>query len=492
MISLNPNYRIKYDMKRMILFFKKENNSCDVYDWVSFIHPIHAYIVGVFAFEHDITTAKSIICKKLNISKESINSFIYNLLENTNYSHINVGDIICNFPPRLLINENCKHPQINLAMVIEEGLKIKNVDTKNKRLFSGPLDITWMLNNKCFVNCSYCYADTSFKCSELNFKQFCEIVDECVQNNVRNFEIIGGDIFVKKDWDKNIEYLVKNKLQPSYLSTKKPLKTEEIKKLVSIGFNKTLQISLDSLFLSELESMIHCGSSYIKKIREMFESLKSEQNITFKIRISSVLCNNNCNIQNIEYLYNFIVGLNIIDEWEIRFAFQAFNQQSHFLCSLKQINEMTNYIHKIMHENKIRITFIENTFSGNSSNVKLWNERKYYYRCTANLRHCFILPDGKVTICEKLYWNSNFIIGDVNKNSLTEIWQSDRAIKLEKIEHQISQNSQCFNCEGKDECFIERKRCWVDVVNYWGKDNITYPDPKCYMSNKQIVYEERN
>ena len=37
----------------------------------------------------------------------------------------------------------------------------------------------------------------------------------------------------------------------------------------------------------------------------------------------------------------------------------------------------------------------------------------------------FILPDGNVTICEQLYWNSHFIIGDVQRTNLKDIrWPS--------------------------------------------------------------------
>lgn len=38
--------------------------------------------------------------------------------------------------------------------------------------------------------------------------------------------------------------------------------------------------------------------------------------------------------------------------------------------------------------------------------------------CSALNSHLFILPDGKVTICEQLYWNPRFIIGDAKKSGL--------------------------------------------------------------------------
>lgn len=39
----------------------------------------------------------------------------------------------------------------------------------------------------------------------------------------------------------------------------------------------------------------------------------------------------------------------------------------------------------------------------------------------------FVLPDGKVTLCEQLYWHPQFILGDLKEQTLAEIWQSPRA-----------------------------------------------------------------
>ena len=43
----------------------------------------------------------------------------------------------------------------------------------------------------------------------------------------------------------------------------------------------------------------------------------------------------------------------------------------------------------------------------------------------------YILPDGKVTICEELYWNEHFIIGDVTKQKYCrsmELCKSSRLV----------------------------------------------------------------
>ena len=54
-------------------------------------------------------------------------------------------------------------------------------------------------------------------------------------------------------------------------------------------------------------------------------------------------------------------------------------------------------------------------------------------KCTANLEGFVVLPDGTVTICEELYWNKNFIIGNIARDSIMQIWNSSKALKLSKL-----------------------------------------------------------
>lgn len=67
--------------------------------------------------------------------------------------------------------------------------------------------------------------------------------------------------------------------------------------------------------------------------------------------------------------------------------------------------------------------------------------------CSALSSHLFILPDGKVTICEQLYWNPRFIIGDAKKSGLKEIWQSPEALHLCNLSRKdLSRQSKCKAC----------------------------------------------
>ena len=99
-------------------------------------------------------------------------------------------------------------------------------------------------------------------------------------------------------------------------------------------------------------------------------------------------------------------------------------------------------------------------------------------RCGAG--DLFILPDGKVTVCEQLYWNPRFIVGDVTTESIREVWNSEKAMRLWQLDKErLSSDSPCKECPVMEVCYSERNRCWADVIKAYGEEGWDYPDPRC-------------
>ena len=104
--------------------------------------------------------------------------------------------------------------------------------------------------------------------------------------------------------------------------------------------------------------------------------------------------------------------------------------------SLASIERIEQYIQELEKEERLKIDFvISSPDTENDYNSKRHKEQHFDHRsvCTGNQRSFVILPDGKVTICEELYWHPNFIIGDLTKQSILEVWNSDKAISLFNI-----------------------------------------------------------
>ena len=101
-------------------------------------------------------------------------------------------------------------------------------------------------------------------------------------------------------------------------------------------------------------------------------------------------------------------------------------------------------------------------------------------RCSANYSNMFILPDGKVTICEQMYWNPRFIIGDLTKQSIEEVWNSPRALGLAfPKQENFRDASICKKSSIFAECYQFHNKCYVDVIKGYGDENWDFPDPRC-------------
>lgn len=99
--------------------------------------------------------------------------------------------------------------------------------------------------------------------------------------------------------------------------------------------------------------------------------------------------------------------------------------------------------------------------------------------CTGNVRNAVVLPNGDVTICEELYAHPKFIIGNIKTNSLSEIWNSEKAVQLYHFAFNRSSDSICYECSVRQKCRVGKGVCWKTVLMAYGMDKWDYPDPRC-------------
>ncbi|QCD37251.1 SPASM domain-containing protein (plasmid) [Muribaculum gordoncarteri] len=89
--------------------------------------------------------------------------------------------------------------------------------------------------------------------------------------------------------------------------------------------------------------------------------------------------------------------------------------------------------------------------------------------CLANTTSLSILANGLCSICEMLYDHPEYILGSVRKASISEIWNSEKALNLYSPQQEnIESDSPCKTCEVFSKC-----------KNYiWEKDMLSRYLPK--------------
>lgn len=470
-LLLNPIYILKPDEKKALLLTKdpiraKENERIE-----SVIHPIHAMILSFCDGSEKGKCIKN-AASLLKVNEDKIENFIENIFENENPVHILYEGKKIYFPVNTIINST----NVNQKYYKAYDFDYKSVDLRMGR-HKTLTDITLMLTTICKTDCIYCYADRKKDKMTIPLNIIMDVIDEARSLNLRTFDIIGGDIFAYKDWETVLDKLYSVGFD-TYISTKVPLTSDDVRKLKSIGV-KDIQISLDTLIKDNLLKIVRVKDSYYD---EIIKTLFLLEEYDIKTNIHTIICNENNSIEDIESLERIILKLRNIQLWRIDPATYSLPKGEEF-DKFKSNETSLKIIYDYLSQKTYPIKVLYNSLNNARNALK---KRKLEFKsnrilCTANYSHLFILPDGQVTICEQLYWNPNFIVGDITKQSLSEIWNSKEALNLYNLEQKkINPESYCSKCDVFNLCRHESGGvCWKEVIAAYGSENWDYPDPSC-------------
>jgi len=468
---LNPKYILKNDLKRDLLIGARGEEGVTL-----FIHSIHAIILSFFDNQKSIRENIIKVEELLSIEKEIITKFILSLCDNSQKVWLGDDEFSSQFPERCLIE-------------FHNGLFVKQYDYRDFIIYNAesdyetprfflPVDTILMINTKCFTNCGYCYADRHC-ISDLKIKteRIIQIIEEARNINMRNFEISGGEFFLCKDWEIILKSLLTNGFQP-LIPTKVPLNEEIISKISTLGLDR-IQISLDSIDGKVLQEHLQTNLNYIDSIKQTIEMLEK---YSVKFRVNSIITSINCQSHYFDDLIEYLTDFDNLTEISIGnigySMYKSYEQNAKYMPKRNEIESLMEYIKtKYQRNTKVLLSGI-----GKKEDNFCLSKEKFDKRasCTGNTESFYILPDGKVTICEELYWHPKFIIGDLTRQSILEMWNSNEAIDLYNLSQgQIGSNSACKNCSVFNECRRGKGVCYREIMKSYGQDNWDYPDPRC-------------
>lgn len=472
-VILNPKYHIYVDNCNVHLMTKDLfRSSINNEEQINFkIHPVVGYILNSFdGSEYDSIITD--ISNYLEIDMLSIKKFTDNLIYNSDIFEFTFDNVTYYFPKECLITDSDKKRDI----ISYESFEFET-DSANKRA-EFPYDITLMVSTKCGTDCIYCYADRRelINC-EIPKNRIIELIDEARLHHARSFDIIGGEFLMFKDWKEICNHLIKNDFKP-YLSTKIPLSKKNIDDIIDIGLSD-IQISLDTLLERNACHILNVKENYTSKMIKTINSLEERGVIVY---IHTIINSSNDSVEDMDSLYKYLKSRKNIGQWKIDLAAPSLYKKDYnkFKPKKENIYELQEYFKKI---NTDWIVFgglyIEDLESiPKETKAKSFKDRP---ACSANLSKLFILPDGNVTICEELYWNERYIIGNILNKSIENIWNSKRAKNLVNIpQNEIPIDSPCSRCIEYKNCKLSYKQvCYREILKAYGEDKWYFPDPKC-------------
>lgn len=474
---LNKDYQLCNDITRVMLVSNQGANK----NINLFIHPSHAVLLSIFNGDKILNDAIETISDIFSISRNEAMKIVLPFIENKTELAVKFDGKVFYFPSRVLVKADECDVRNELC---PDGFLIAPPYDFNTPRANYPRRILFVINLNCATDCFYCYANKEYKCSHLSTERVCSIIDEAKSIGVVSLELSGGEILLHPDWEIILKKLIDCGYNP-YISTKVPVKENTIKRLKEIGI-RDIQISIDSLDEGLLMETLNVNNKYAENIKS---TIRIFDKYGFNIVLKSTLTRKTCNCENVKELLDFASNLQNIHRYTCSsVGFSQYKGVAAFKKMIPVIDDVKKveaYIKDVAQQYNFEI--LDDLSAPSRASINDYKRFKKRGFCSGNLTSFVILPDGKVTICEELYWNENFILGDLSMMSIMDVWNSDKAKSLSlTTQCSIPSSSPCRECRDFEKCRHERGVCWKDIISTYGNDNWLLPDPRCPLAPQPI------
>lgn len=342
----------------------------------------------------------------------------------------------------------------------------------NKNRLSAPLSVTIAPANKCNVNCKYCYADLKryTQAKLLDISIWLKFIKELRDEGVVFCEFSGSDPMQYSNIFTLISSLVQFGISTS-ISTKTCISKEFATQLKEIGFNNSnkycrneIQISLDP-YGQASDLLVRKPGHY----KSMLDTLKHLTKSDIDVVVKSVLTTEN---SAKEYIYGMFNDLHNcgVKKWMLRSMFTVPEKPdiNYLVPSNDTLKSISDIIQSLKDKKDLDIVF--STLTTNESG-------NHYSICSGGVTSLFVRPDGYVTLCEPCQFFDELVVGNIEKESLSKIWNGEKLHNL-RFPQKEKLSTECFNCSNTSLC-IENGFCPPE--NLRNGRHIYAPEERCLL-----------
>jgi radical SAM protein with 4Fe4S-binding SPASM domain len=453
--------RLKKEKKGVLLF---SVDPLDVeQEAIYFLQPIAAVIIALFDGERGPEDVACILSKAFDISMDSALRLVQKVLREFNEYFIEYSQdddrkgLYKKYDPREFVY--CNNEKEELLIRTET-----------------PINLVYVVTKKCLCRCIYCYANAGYRFEEklLPFSRLIEIFDEAATIGVSTVMISGGEPFLRPDIIKVINY-IKQKGLFVIISTRAGLSEEIVKQLKDAGLQK-IQVSIDASNPKLANFLAGSKDCYQQAIQTIKLSIKNGIEVKTNTVITAY------NINDIPNLIALLANLGVAEINLTPYARSLGRHRESLFASTEDLKRLLFWVEEYQgysNLKKVTIRYADDVIRrlGNPQSRESFDQRLF---CTAGKLGLVILPDGKVTICERLADVPQAIVGDLMSQTLLEIWNSEALLRLIYPEREKYRGTECYQCEQFDACTKAKGRCFVRSLIAYG--TLCAPDPLCNLA----------
>lgn len=302
----------------------------------------------------------------------------------------------------------------------------------------------WELTLACCFSCRYCGSNGGrARKNELDTQECLSLADDLADLGCKRVSLIGGEVFLRPDWEVIIQRLVSNGIVVCIVSNGYLIDTQLAERIS--------RLSIESVALS-----IDGPEKFHDRYRQegSFARAKRALGVLANAGVpSSVISTlNSENVHALEELYAFLLDYPIFC-WQLQACLPLGNALRTGVDHRFDVHRVIRFVEE--HENApfaIGIadsigyfTESEGSLRGNRSGIA------FFKGCQAGISNIGIDSIGNIRGCESLYANC-FIEGNVRNRSLRDIWEDPNTFSYNRKFMPDLLRGKCASCSDNDLC----------------------------------------
>lgn len=422
------------------------------------LHPIEAMVLSLFDGTRSTDSVSDIVESEVSLDPYRCKTFVANLTKK--YRDLLVED-----------KSVSRHSPADFA------IPDSKVDMNSFRL-EEPACCVLLTTYQCSSNCAYCYANktSAEDADEMDFEKATHIVDQLAECDVSLLYLGGGDPFRKKWVFELIEYIfVQTKIQLA-LSTKEYLSEGECERLSASGV-RWMQVSIDSI---DDEVNLHLVGRREYSV-SAFKTIENLLNAGIEVSTNTVVTG--LNLRGVLELVKRLLLHGVSKITLSRYYRSTFRHVDSLFVSDEDTDRLRNELAPIAEQSAVEINLPTGSTQklGDKEMLQAFLDRS---ACSFGRTGTVITPSGKVIPCEQLPSREPFVMGDLTREHMLSVWNSDKLLSMLYPRRERFRDTPCEECEYFIDCVHRKGLCVRDIYKVRGVAQAT--DPRCPVAKSQV------
>lgn len=453
---------LKNDKKRVLLYEAMDDGA--TINRVALLNPSEAILLSLFDGKRTVEEVVRVSADLFGESLKNAEKNIAQLIKKRGDSMEEKG-------------ENSQTAQYNPSDFV---IPPSEVDLVHSRLYV-PIGLTFRVAGECMRDCIYCNIKQVPDTPEtvMPLERWDQLAEEVKQLEMISIILSGGDPFMNKNLAQIIEMFTKRSISP-FLATKSLVTKEKAKQLKDAGLT-AMQVSIDAPSADVADFLTDSPGTFKQSVASIENLLEAGIKVSTNTVITAY------NVLLIPELVRLLSRLGVKQMRNSQFGRSFYKDyQDDLYVSERAGKWLEKRLIKLYEEEDIPVPFDYSYSLDQSLQDPAEKKDAYLNRsiCSGGRWGYIIAPGGEVIPCDEMPVTDEYVVGNVSRQSIMEVWDSPGFHKYVKPAREPFKGTVCYECDIFDACHQRQGRCYRDALKAYG--SMYEPAPACWKAPKGI------